>query len=97
MSAYVVIVRDRTLDPKGMEMYKEHAKDVPTLKMKLLTTKTSKLQVLEGSQPESVVLMEFPTSKDALEWYNSEDYQAALPFRLNAADTRVVLVDGNDP
>lgn len=94
MTAYIVIVRNETMSPEGMEKYRSIAKDVPTLKMELLVTKTCNFQVLEGPEVESVVIMRFPTTEDALEWYKSDAYQKALPYRLAAADTRTILVEG---
>lgn len=96
MAAFIVIVRNETKDPAGMEKYRSIAKDVPTLKMELLVTRDCKFQVLEGPDVESVVVMRFPTTEDALEWYESDAYQKALPYRLAAADTRTVLVEGVD-
>jgi uncharacterized protein (DUF1330 family) len=96
MSAYIVIIRKSTLDPSGMEKYKSIAKDVPTLKMKILATKQCEFKVLEGQDIESTVIMEFPTMEDALEWYQSDAYQEALPYRLAASDTHTILVDGCD-
>lgn len=96
MTAYIVITRLKTKDPAGMEMYRAHAKDVPTLKMELLVTKTCNFEVLEGPEVESIVIMRFPSRADALEWYQSDAYQKALPYRLAAADTRTILVEGVD-
>ena len=35
--------------------------------------------VLEGAPGKTIVIIEFPTRKQANEWYNSEVYQAAIP------------------
>ena len=48
----------------------------------------------EGSVPDGVVLVEFPTFDQAKAWYESEEYQQAIPFRERAADWRVVIVEG---
>ena len=96
MSAYVLIIRDETKDPVGMENYRAIAKDVPTLKMDILVSKSCNFKVLEGSEPESIVVMHFPSVDDALEWYQSEAYQEALPHRIAAANTRVIIAEGLD-
>ncbi|MFG1498436.1 DUF1330 domain-containing protein [Saccharospirillum sp. HFRX-1] len=49
--------------------------------------------VVEGSWPGSVVLMEFPSRKAANDWYQSADYQAILPLRTNNAISDIVLID----
>lgn len=51
---------------------------------------------LEGPTPDGVVMLEFPTVEAARGWYASDAYQQALPFRQNAAEWRVVLVEGLD-
>ncbi|MET1063429.1 MAG: DUF1330 domain-containing protein, partial [Arthrobacter sp.] len=49
---------------------------------------------LEGTPLDGVLVNEFPTVEDALAWYNSPAYQAALPHRQAAADYRVLIVQG---
>jgi len=40
-----------------------------------------------------VVVLEFPSREAFDGWYHSPEYQAILPFRLNAADCLFVTVD----
>jgi uncharacterized protein (DUF1330 family) len=63
--------------------------------MKILAAKTNRYQVLEGAPAEAVVIMEFPSMSDALEWYNSEAYQKALPYRKAAGEYQGFLVEGS--
>jgi len=51
------------------------------------------VSVVEGAWPGSVVLMEFPDRDAAERWYNSAEYQAILPLRVNNAISDLVLVD----
>jgi len=44
-----------------------------------------------------VVLLEFPNMTDALNWYNSPEYQEILPLRANNAISDLILVDGVSP
>ena len=41
-------------------------------------------EALEGDAPDGVVLVQFPTVEDAKAWYNSPNYQAAIPHRKKA-------------
>jgi uncharacterized protein (DUF1330 family) len=52
-------------------------------------------QMIEGSLnlPRTVV-MKFDSRDAALAWYNSPEYQAALPLRHEAAESYIVLVEG---
>jgi uncharacterized protein (DUF1330 family) len=49
--------------------------------------------VVEGAWPGSVVLMEFPSREAADNWYNSAEYQAILPLRVNNAISDIILID----
>lgn len=53
-----------------------------------------KSEAPEGENPDGIVLLEFPTVEAARGWYNSPEYQAAIPFREQAAQWQVVIVDG---
>lgn len=48
----------------------------------------------EGANPDGIVIMQFPTYEDAKAWYDSPAYQEALAARREAADWRVVIVEG---
>ena len=42
------------------------------------------------------VVIEFPSREQAQAWYDSAQYQALLPLRLNNSTGHVALVDGID-
>jgi hypothetical protein len=39
---------------------------------------------VEGDERNRAVILKFESKEAALEWYNSEGYQKALPLRLNS-------------
>jgi len=43
----------------------------------------------------SGVVIEFPNKEAAKTWYNSPEYQAALPMRLNATQSSLLLFSGD--
>jgi uncharacterized protein (DUF1330 family) len=95
MTAYVLCIReDKVRDPAAMEKYqrmnREGPRD-PNLKPLVIYGAT---EALEGHAPDGMVLMHFPTVEDAKAWYNSLNYQAAIPFRKQAADYRVMIIQG---
>ena len=55
------------------------------------------VRVIEGAWPGSAVLMEFPNMADALNWYNSVEYQKILHLRVNNVISDLILVDGVGP
>jgi uncharacterized protein (DUF1330 family) len=49
---------------------------------------------LEGTPPDTVVVLKFPDPAAAQAWYDSPNYQAALPHRIAAGDWRAFIVEG---
>lgn len=51
------------------------------------------VDVVEGAWPGSVVLMEFPSREAATKWYDSAEYAAIRPLRINNAISDLILID----
>ena len=52
---------------------------------------------LEGRPPgERVVVVKFPSVEKARGWYESEEYQALIPMRQEAAEGDIFIVEGID-
>ncbi|WP_417667877.1 DUF1330 domain-containing protein [Roseibium sp.] len=49
---------------------------------------------LEGQEKERHVVIEFDSYQQALDCYNSSEYQAAADLRKRYADTDLVVVEG---
>ena len=53
------------------------------------------LELLDGGPaPERTVVVEFPDAAAAKRWYQSPEYQEALPIRLRSSQGRVFLIEG---
>jgi uncharacterized protein (DUF1330 family) len=52
------------------------------------------LEVLEGTWPGHLIIIEFPDRERARAWYESSAYQEILPLRTNNSEGDVVLADG---
>lgn len=50
--------------------------------------------VCEGNDWERHLIVEFPSYKQALDCYNSPEYQAGLPFAQKALDREFSIVEG---
>jgi uncharacterized protein (DUF1330 family) len=99
MSAYIIVyrespVRDATAIAEYSQKNKENAATFQENTGILPLVAYGKVEALEGAAPDGVVVLRFPSVEQARAWYDSPEYQAALPFRKQAADWRVVLVDG---
>ena len=51
-------------------------------------------QVLEGTWPQSTIVIEFPDMERAQAWYRSPGYQAILPLRTRNAEGNAILIEG---
>jgi uncharacterized protein (DUF1330 family) len=94
MSAYTIFTREKTLDPKEMELYIEKAPSgFIGHPVKILASHTH-FEVMEGPAVESVVILEFPSLAEAKAWYSGPAYHEALQHRLKGGKYRCVMVEG---
>ncbi|MEU4841969.1 DUF1330 domain-containing protein [Nocardia testacea] len=94
MAKGYVIVTELIKDPAGMAEYGKAAGKAMASGVKVLAVDT-KFEVLEGEWPATqTVVLEFESPEAARAWYESEEYQAAIPLRQAAADCNAVIVNG---
>lgn len=94
MAKGYVIVTESIKDPAGMAEYGKAAAKAMAKGVKVLAIDTEP-QVLEGEWPATqTVVLEFESPEAARAWYESEEYQAAIPLRQAAADCNAVIVNG---
>lgn len=99
MPAYIIVyretpVRDEAAIAEYSRRNRENAAEFQARFSSQPLVVYGRSEALEGANPDGVVLLRFPTFKDAKDWYESPAYQEALAFRKDAADWRVVIVDG---
>ncbi|MYM62255.1 DUF1330 domain-containing protein [Pseudomaricurvus sp. HS19] len=95
MPAYIIVTREEPLrDPESMKEYQTLTRQMTTAVKPAPKVVYGEVQALEGEAPDGVIMLEFPTMEEARQWYFSEDYQKALPKRLQAARHRAFLVEG---
>lgn len=97
MSVYVV-AQGRIENRKMLDEYV--AKVIPTIQAsggRILGFDESP-EVVEGAieHPRTVIL-EFPSSDAFRAWYDSADYQAILPLRLESTPGTLIVVNGLPP
>jgi uncharacterized protein (DUF1330 family) len=96
MTAYC-IVYEAVHDPTEFERYRSRV--VPTIEAHRgrFLVRGGEFSALEGDlEYDRIVVVEFPSRRAALGWYNSPEYQEILPIRLGAARSQFILVDGLD-
>lgn len=94
MSAYIVFIRDKTLDNSELETYSEKVPATLDGRPIKVLAAYGRHVTLEGPDVEGVVLAEFPTLEDARAWYDSPAYQEAAQHRLRGAIYRGLIVEG---
>jgi uncharacterized protein (DUF1330 family) len=52
------------------------------------------VEVIEGSWPGTVVIIEFPDADAARAWYDSPAYREILPLRTTNIEGDTIIVDG---
>lgn len=98
MTAYAIFIRNvPPHDPVGFATYQKmnsgHVTAFLAHGIKPLVVYGA-IEALEGTAPDGIVVLQFPTMADARAWYGSPEYQAALPLRLESSQYRVFLVEG---
>jgi uncharacterized protein (DUF1330 family) len=51
-------------------------------------------ELLEGTSPGTLVVIEFPDRAAAEAWYRSPAYQAILPLRAENSQSTIFMIDG---
>ena len=97
MSVYLIAMREKPVrDSEAMAEYQRISRENSgRFDIKPLVV-YGDMRVMEGEAPDGVILLEFPSMEEAVAWYRSPSYQAAIPHRQKAADYRVFFVEGID-
>jgi uncharacterized protein (DUF1330 family) len=94
MASYLIFSREKSLDSKELSIY---SSQVPSTlaghEVKILAL-YGPHQDLEGAPSEGIVVLEFPTTRAAMAWYNSPAYREVREHRFKGADFRVALIEG---
>jgi len=94
MRAYVIAIREKTLDPvKFKEYVAKGAAAFEGVEFRVHAA-YGRSEALEGDIPEGVAIIEFPNFEAARSWYCSAKYQEALAYRTSCARFRLMIVDG---
>ena len=93
MSVYFV-VQEEVHDPDGLNAYMEAAK-ASSLGIGKAVVVDNAVPAVEGDwHGTRLVILEFEDEDAFREWYESPEYQKALPLRMAATDSRAALAQG---
>ena len=94
MSAYLIFVREKTLDAAELEIYwREVRATFAGHEVKVLAAYGAH-EDLGGTPTEGTVIAEFPGMQAAKAWYDSPAYAAVREHRFKGAIYRGLLVAG---
>jgi uncharacterized protein (DUF1330 family) len=94
MVAYMIFMRDQTVDPGELAL---HTKSAAASVVGFPITRRAvygRFEVLEGAPTEGIVILEFPSFEEAREWYHSPAYREAREHRMRGANYRCFIVEG---
>ena len=95
MAAYVVFIREGAVtDAEAMKKYQEGNRSGPPRSDMKVHTVYGAMECIEGEDADGIVILEFPDTAAAKDWYNSEDYQSRAHYRMQAAPYRAFIIEG---
>ncbi|WKL56088.1 DUF1330 domain-containing protein [Asticcacaulis sp. ZE23SCel15] len=97
MTAFVVILRERTTDPSELALYREQAPQARAGHAIESLAAYGPLEILEGPTFEGAAILKFPSVDAAHAWYSSSAYQAARVHRESGSESRMFILQGLEP
>jgi uncharacterized protein (DUF1330 family) len=94
MSAYLVFIREKTLDAGELQIYWSKIRATFVGHQVKLLASYGPHEDLEGSSTEGTVIAEFPSMDAAKAWYESPAYREVREHRFKGAIYRGLLVAG---
>ena len=93
MPAFMVFIREKTLDQSELEAYWSKIRATLEGRPVKVLAAYGRHVTLEGPEVEGVVVAEFPTI-EARAWYDSPAYQAVAQHRFRGAVYRGLIGEG---
>lgn len=94
MPAYVVFIREKTLDQAELEAYWSKVRSTLEGRPVKVLAAYGRHVTLEGPEAEGIVVAEFPSVEEARAWYDSSAYREAAEHRFRGAVYRGLIVEG---
>ncbi|MCB2059684.1 MAG: DUF1330 domain-containing protein [Novosphingobium sp.] len=94
MATYMIFLREgEIVDQEAMAAYRSGVSGTAPATMKPLTVYGA-METFEGEPADGVVILEFPDTQAARDWYFSDSYQERAKLRQKAAPYRCFMVEG---
>ena len=94
MKAYWIAIYKDLKNPENIKRYAEKA--TPAIKKHngIILARGGKVQTIEGNPSPRTVLIQFPTMDDALNCYNSPEYQDAMKLGNGEFNRHIQIIEG---
>jgi uncharacterized protein (DUF1330 family) len=94
MTAYVISAIEQ-VDSSLIQAYRDLAAPAVKAHGGRYAARGGKIETVEGSwQPNSLVILEFPSLETARTWYASSEYAEALAISRRALKRQLIFVEG---
>ncbi|MNI84654.1 hypothetical protein D3C73_1415800 [compost metagenome] len=94
MPAYVIFIREKTVDPQELQEYSRMAPAGLSGHSAAVLALYGEHEVIEGPDAEGAAILEFPSFEEARAWYYSTAYQEAVKHRLKSGVYRGIILQG---
>ena len=93
--AVYLVCHNRIHNPEKMQEYLRKGRVAMASYEHEILVSAEHSEVIEGNtQLPRTIIVKFESRDAAMAWYNSPEYQEALPLRLEATEGYTVLVEG---
>src|ERR1700742_676766 len=94
MAAYIIFIKEKTLDQAELDTYSSLLPSAAEGFIFKALTAYGQKKVVEGPEVEGVVILEFPSFQEADAFYHSKRYQEVVQHRFKGAIYTAVIVEG---
>ncbi|MGI9380888.1 MAG: DUF1330 domain-containing protein [Methyloligellaceae bacterium] len=90
------LARAKVRDPENYKRYTDRVPDIMAKYNAKVIVRGGENQIMEGPKDfNRFVVIEFPSMQDAVDCFNSEEYQTAAGFRRDGSgDVEIAIVEG---
>ena len=94
MKAYWIATYKDMKNPENIKRYAEKASPVIKKYNGIILARGGKVETIEGNPSPRTVLIQFPNMDDALQCYNSPEYQEAKKIGNGEFNRHIQIVEG---
>ena len=94
MKGYWIAIYKDLKNPENIKKYAEKASPAIKKHKGKILSRGGRIKTIEGSPSPRTVLIEFPSMQDALQCYNSDEYQEAMKIGKGEFNRHIQIVEG---